>query len=304
MAATADAQSVDSLANEVISVVQDSTASEAEPAKKAEPKISELGELISFNKILLSVFVVIFAFLFNKALAFLLGRLAEVKAYYRLLVKRLIPFLNILIWSLAIYIVIEGVIDPPVETLLAVGASVGIAVGFAAQDILKNIFGGFIIIMDRPFQIGDKIDVNGHYGEVTEIGLRSIRIQTPDDSSVTIPNAEIVNNSVSNTNSGALFCQVVTSIYLPNDVPIDEIKALAYKAAITSRYVYLNKPVVVLAEHRMMEQRFAIELKVKAYVLDIRYEFKLKSEITEFILKELNQRKLINESPSENHENT
>ena len=94
LSGTAEAQSVDSLANEVISSVQDSIANNPDKLEKADPKISELRELISFSKILLSLFVIVFAFLFNKALAFLLGRLAEVKAYYRLLVKRLIPFLS------------------------------------------------------------------------------------------------------------------------------------------------------------------------------------------------------------------
>lgn len=296
-----EAQSVDSLLNSAAESVRPPAASA--DSVNVPDSIAEIRQLISFNKILVSAIVIFLTWVLNKALVFLLGRVAEIKASYRLLVKRLIPFMNLSIWALAIYVVIEGVIDPPVQTLLTVAASVGIAIGFAAQDILKNIFGGIIIILDRPFQIGDKIEVNGYYGEVTEIGIRSIRIQTPDDSSVSIPNAEIMNNEVSNTNSGALYCQVVASVYLPEDVNVDEIKELAYKAAITSRYVYLNKPVVVLAQHRMMENAFAVELKIKAYVLDIRYEFNLKSEVTELILKELHQRKRINEKNSQNHEN-
>ena len=123
-------------------------------------------------------------------------------------------------WTIVIYIIIANVIEPPIETLIAVTASAGIAVGFASQDILKNIFGGIMILLDRPFQAGDKIQVGSLYGEVLSIGLRTVRIVTPDDSIVSIPNGEIVNQSVSNANSGAFNCQVVAEFFLPPDIDI------------------------------------------------------------------------------------
>ncbi len=267
------------------------------------PQISRIEDLISTSKVVGIIFVLIFTFLLNRVLVFLLVRLAENQVAYRLLVKRTIPFLNVILWSFAIFFIISGIIDPPIETVLAVGASVGIAVGFAAQDILKNIFGGFIIILDSPFQVGDKIEIDDHYGEVTEIGLRSTRIVTPDDSLVSIPNADIVNNSVSNSNSSALYCQVVTSIYLPVHTDLDEAKEIAYKAAISSRYVYMNKPVLVLVENKALDHNFVVLLKIKAYVLDIRYEFLLKSEITELILTELNKRGILAEEEMEKPNN-
>jgi hypothetical protein len=81
---------------------------------------------------------------------------------------------------------------------------------------------------------------------------------------------------------------VVASIFLPSSVDIDHVKEVAYRAAHSSRYVYLKKPVVVIVENKVFEQNFAVEVKIKAYVLDIRYEFLLKSEITELVLSELN----------------
>lgn len=281
-------------AQDSLNTVQpDSAVTDSSGTINVKSKIVPFEELFSTGKIISSIIVLILAFLLNRFITFLLGKLAENQAAYRLLIKRLIPFLNVILWSVALFIVIGGIINPPVETILTVGASIGIAVGFAAQDILKNIFGGFIIILDSPFQVGDKIEIDGYYGEVTTIGLRSTRIVTPDDSLVTLPNADIVNNKVSNTNSGALDCQVVASVYLPADTNIDTVKAIAYKAAISSRYVYLNKPVVVITENQVIDKNYIIHLKVKAYVLDIRYEFLLKGEITELILTELNRRQLL-----------
>lgn len=276
---------------------QADTAQAASPdstfAGETNSRLGELKELISFSVIFLILFILIITYFINRLVVRILDNISEKSTRYRLFTKRLVPIVRISIWSFSLYIIIAGIIDPPFETVLTVTASIGIAVGFAAQDILKNIFGGFIIILDRPFQVGDKIEVGDYYGEVLQIGLRSCRVVTPDDSVVTIPNGELMNKAVSNANSSALDCQVVAEIYLPADIDIELVKRIAYKAAISSRYVYLQKPVVVIAKNEIHEKNFVIKLRVKAYVLDIRYEFPFQSDMTELILAELNRRKLI-----------
>jgi len=256
---------------------------------EAVNEVQQIQELISLNKIFYSLLILIITYFFNKYFSIILDNIAEKATNYRLFVKRLAPISRIVIWSFAIYIVIAGIIDPPFETIVAIGASVGIAVGFASQDILKNIFGGVMIILDRPFQVGDKISVSEHYGEVLSIGLRSSRVVTPDDSIVSIPNAELMNKAVSNSNSSALDCQVVAEIYLPATVNVSSVKQLAMKAVYASPYTYLNKPVDVIVLNEIHEKQFVIKLRVKAYVLDIRYEFQFKSDMTEMIIEECNR---------------
>jgi len=255
--------------------------------------LSEIENLISVGVILAIIIALIITYFLNRFVVVVLENLSERFTRYRLGIKRMVPVVRLIIWSFAIYIIIAGIIDPPLSTVITVLASIGIAVGFAAQDILKNIFGGFIIIMDRPFQVGDKIQVAEHYGEVLSIGLRSSRIVTPDDSVVTIPNSELMNKAVSNTNSSALDCQVVAEIFLPMNVDVDAVKRIAYRAAVSSRYVYLQKPIAIIALNEVHEENFVLKLRVKAYVLDIRYEFPFKSDMTELILNELKQRDML-----------
>jgi len=252
-------------------------------------EVQQIQELISLNKIFYSLLILIITYFFNKYFSIILDNIAEKATNYRLFVKRLAPISRIFIWSFAIYVVIAGIINPPFETIVAIGASVGIAVGFASQDILKNIFGGVMIILDRPFQVGAKISVSEHYGEVLSIGLRSSRVVTPDDSIVSIPNAELMNKAVSNSNSSALDCQVVAEIYLPATVNVVSVKQLAMKAVYASPYTFLNKPVDVIVLNEIHEKQFVIKLRVKAYVLDIRYEFQFKSDMTEMIIEECNR---------------
>ena len=255
--------------------------------------LSEIENLISVGVILAIIIALIITYFLNRFVVVVLENLSEQFTSYRLGIKRMVPIVRLVIWTFAIYIIIAGIINPPLSTIITVLASVGIAVGFAAQDILKNIFGGFIIIMDRPFQVGDKIQVAEHYGEVLSIGLRSSRIVTPDDSVVTIPNSELMNKAVSNANSSALDCQVVAEIFLPMNVDVDTVKRIAYRAAVSSRYVYLQKPIAIIALNEVHEENFVLKLRVKAYVLDIRYEFPFKSDMTELILSELKQRDML-----------
>lgn len=268
--------------------------------------IAQIRELISFGKIFYSLFILFVTYFLNKFLSLILDNLSEKITNYRLFIKRLVPISRILIWSFAIYIVIAGVITPPFETIVTIAASVGIAVGFASQDILKNIFGGIMIILDRPFQVGDKIRVGEHYGEVITIGLRSSRVVTPDDSIVSIPNAELMNKAVSNSNSSELDCQVVAEIYLPASTDVMKAKQIAFRAVYSSSYTYLNKPVEVIVLNDLNNRFFLMKMRVKAYVVDIRYEFLFMSDVTEMILGELNRLGLIpKELPEgENEEET
>ncbi len=218
--------------------------------------------------------------LFIRMVAWILDKLAERSPKRRLLFKRLVPVVRILTWFVAILFVAMVVLRVDAQGLLAAGAAVGVAVGFAAQDILKNIFGGLIVLFDTPFQVGDKISVAGTYGEVVSIGLRSTRIVTPDDNLVSVPNAQVVDSQVANANAGELNCQVVTDLFLPGWVDEAEAKRIAFEAATSSKYVYLNKAIQVLVKDEFRET-FLTHLKVKAYVMDPRYEFLFMSDVTE-----------------------
>ena len=266
----------------------------AEPSVEEEVDPRSVLRVISVGKIIWSLIFLVIAYFVIKALTRILNLFAERSARYRITVKGFIPVLRVLGWVFAVYIIVGGVIHPPAETIIAVAASIGIAVGFAAQDILKNIFGGLIIIIDRPFKVGDKVEIGKYYGEVVEIGLRSTQMVTPDDSLVSVPNGEMMNQAVSNANAGEPNCQVVAEIFLPITVDTDQVRKIALEAAQVSRYIYLNKPIRVLFFNEIHERRSYLKMRLKAYVMDIRDEFNFKSDMTEIVLSELVKQKIVN----------
>jgi len=94
--------------------------------------------------------------------------------------------------------VLQSVMEEDVMTILAGLGVGGLAIALAGQDTIKNFFGAFVILGDKPFEIGDRIVLDGHDGPVEEVGFRSTKIRTLDGHVVTVPNSEMVNKIVRN----------------------------------------------------------------------------------------------------------
>jgi len=89
-------------------------------------------------------------------------------------------------------------LDVEIGSLLAgIGLS-GLALALAAQDAIKNLFGSVLVILDRPFEVGDWVVTGNVEGSVEELGFRSTRIRTVADSVVTLPNANLISAAVDN----------------------------------------------------------------------------------------------------------
>ncbi len=82
--------------------------------------------------------------------------------------------------------------------ILATFGAFGLALGLAVQDILKSFFAGLYLLFERPFLIGDEIEVKEQVGKVEEVGFRATTIRTEDNVVVVVPNAIIFAEVVSN----------------------------------------------------------------------------------------------------------
>jgi MscS family membrane protein len=277
------------------SVTTEDTLNSLQPiyAESVNQLNSGISWSLTINNFAWLFIILLIAYISIKSLTRVMSILANKSKKNHILINRSIPIIKLIGWSTAIYLIFIAVLNPPIETFVAVTASIGIAFGLASQNFLKNIFGGVQILLDRPFQIGDKIEIGSHKGEVVQIGLRTVRILTANDTIVSIPNGEVVNHSVTNSNSGQSICQIAAEFYLPPDIDIQKVKKIAYHATATSRYVYLNKSISIIFKNEIHQGRSLLNMKIKAYVLDVRFEIPFASEITEIILQELLNQKLI-----------
>jgi small-conductance mechanosensitive channel len=86
----------------------------------------------------------------------------------------------------------------PLTVFAFAGGALAIGLGFGMQTMLKNFVSGLILLFERPFRVGDVLEVGGQRGTVTEIGLRASVLQLWDGTETLIPNSSLLENNVSN----------------------------------------------------------------------------------------------------------
>jgi len=114
-------------------------------------------------------------------------------------------------------------------TALGIGS---LAIGLAAKDTLANMISGFTLMVDRPFRIGDRIQLaSGKSGDVLDIGLRSTRIKTVDNTLLIIPNSELCNSTVLNMAFPDMLSQGRISIGVAYGSDIEKVKSIMREIA-------------------------------------------------------------------------
>lgn len=149
------------------------------------------------------------------------------------------------IWFIA-FLLILSTLDIDITPLLAGAGIAGVAVALAAQDLLSNFFGGALIVMDKPFKVGDRIKIDTYLGDVLSVGPRSTRIQTLDYQLLTIPNSKITNSVIINyaLPEVRLKIKIPVSVAYGSDVKrVKEIlQEIAHEAVERSAYVLSYPP--------------------------------------------------------------
>jgi len=102
------------------------------------------------------------------------------------------------IWGIGLLLFLQNVLNYNISSLLAGLGVGGVAVAFAAQDMIANIFGAVMIYIDRPFKVGDAVSLEGYEGSIETIGLRSTRVRTWDGTLVVIPNRTVAAANITN----------------------------------------------------------------------------------------------------------
>ena len=176
----------------------------------------------------------------------------------------------------------------------------GIAVALAAQDTIRNFFGSLVILGDKPFEIGDRIEIKGDDGVVEEVGFRSTRMRRLDGHLLTIPNSEIVNETVRNI-SGRPYIKRVLKIGVTYDTAPGKVE----------QAVEILKN--ILKDHQGMDSKFPPRVyfsEFKDYSLEIVVMYwyhppeywdymKFSESVNMEILKEFNKAKIEFAFPSQ-----
>ncbi len=123
-----------------------------------------------------------------------LGRSRRIDAGVQQLILR---FSRVVILSIAAVAVLDE-LGVQVAPFIAGLGIAGIALGFAAQDTVQNLIAGVTILLDRPFHVGDNIELHDTFGTVEEITLRTTRVRTLDNQMAILPNANVITEKIVN----------------------------------------------------------------------------------------------------------
>ena len=131
----------------------------------------------------------------------LLTRTMDARGLDRSLEQLVRNILGVVIISFGLVTVLSQFGINVISVITTLGV-VGIAVGFAAQDTLANFISGITLLIERPFRIGDWVNLSGETGRVTEITLRTTRLVTRDNTMLSLPNATVASGDIVNLSAG------------------------------------------------------------------------------------------------------
>ena len=162
----------------------------------------------------------------------------------------------------------------------------GVAIGFAAKDTLSNLIAGVLLIVDRPFEIGDRIEVwdapkgSATWGDVIDIGLRATKIQTTDNIVIVIPNNKIMTRDIINYTLISDRIRVRIDVGIAYDADAKKAKEILVELARTVPWVSENPlPKVVVRNFGDS----SVNLQLRVWIDDARQRMNTISAITDKI---------------------
>ena len=254
--------------------------------------VARLLATIDFQKVIAALAVAAAAYLGSRLLTGTLDRLAEGNARRRLFAKKLGSFVRLGIFVLASYFVIMVLLEGQRAVLLGLGGTLLVASGLAMKDTVSSVVSGILILIDQPFQVGDRVRFGRSYGEVTDIGLRAVRILTLDKEVVSIPNNNFLTGEVASSSAGTLDMKVVMDFHIAVTEDHQLAKELVYESCVSSRYVFLEKPVQMVVTESEGAMGASTTVTCKAHVIDARYESSFVTDVTERVRRAFREHRI------------
>lgn len=244
----------------------------------------DLTQILRFPGVLYGLLILAVTWFVVRTLTGTLTRLGQRFADKRLLLHQVSTIGRFLVYLVGIGGAAAFSLNLSREAVLALTGTAAVTIGLSLKDLVSSVVAGIIIIIDRPFQVGDRVNFAGTYGEIQSIGLRSVRLVTLDDNVVTIPNSKFLTDVVSSGNWGALDMLIQMDFFVGVDQDVALAKRLVEEALTTTRFIFTGKPWTVLVNQVMEQNHLAVRLRAKAYVLDVQYEKAFETDVTTRVL--------------------
>jgi len=246
----------------------------------------------SFNKIIKSVMIIIWTYAISKIAQVIISELG-----YKFVAKtestlddELMPLFyklaRIIVYFIGVVILLQTW-DIDITPILASAGIAGFIVAFAAQDTISQLFGGVSIYFDKPFKVGDRIMIeSGEIGDVLEIGIRSTRIKTFDETVIIIPNSKISSSKIINYNQPESKIKNKININVSYGSDVKRVKEILLDIAKNTEDVEKDPPPSV---HFVNLGEYALHFVVVTWVGGPHKQFSVKTKIIEEVYDRFNK---------------
>lgn len=241
-------------------------------------ELLEILRSVDTQTLITIALIFLIAYVLGRVITSLLLKLSEKLSHTgRIKVEVVIPIIKFVIYLIAFYFIFREIFKIFGPEIFLLAGLLGAAIGFGLKDLFSDIVGGLVITFEKPYQIGDKISIGNYFGEVTDIGLRATKLLTPDANVVTAPNSLIFKETVASANYGVSEMMVVIDLYIAGESHVETAMRILWEAVVSSKYVYISKETPVILLHKALP--FYTRLRAKAYVNDLRDQFKFESDV-------------------------
>ncbi len=252
--------------------------------------VETIGErlFVVLDGILYSIGVMIVAVLIVRVLGAVFGWYAETIAVrtQTSVDDEFIPLLDravkIVLYTVAILAILDR-FEVDVKGLIAVLGVGSLAVALAAKDTLANIIGGFVIMIDRPFRVGDRIRLaDDTLCKVHRIGIRSTKFQTFDNTLIIVPNHELMNSTIHNTTYPKPEVRVKVEVGVGYDSDLKQVRRVMMEVAEANDKV-LQSPKPQFALLNFGDS--ALDVSLRCRVADVVDQFRTGCELRESVFE-------------------
>jgi potassium efflux system protein len=145
-----------------------------------------------------------------------------------------------------VFLITLGKLRITLQYVATLGGGIAIGIGFAAQTIIKNFISGFILLGEKPINIGDLVEVGGILGNVKDIGSRSTLLRTGENKDILVPNSNFLENTITNWTRKDRRIRGQVTVGVAYGSPVDQVKELLLQAAGACDQVLKNPQPFVL----------------------------------------------------------
>ncbi|RYE17199.1 MAG: mechanosensitive ion channel, partial [Sphingobacteriaceae bacterium] len=161
----------------------------------------------------------------------------------------------------------------PVDKLTVVLGALSVGIGLGMQNIVNNFVSGIILIFERPFQIGDFVELADKKGKVLDIGIRASRMLTPQGSEVIVPNGDLLSGRLVNWTLSNSYLKTELLFKVNSDADLTLVKKIIEEEAIKAEDAVKNTPIEILFNAVTADN---IELKLQVWINNIYNESSFK----------------------------